>query len=361
MGAKERIVYFLGAGFSAPLGLPLMGDFYFKSLDLHASDPVRYAHFGDIFNEIRSISVTKNYYAGDLFNVEEILSILEMRAGLTGFEFRDAFVRYLCDVVKHYTPSLVPFKNWQLTGDWHAYLFGHPRTPYQLIATFVANLLNLMVREIDSSSPVPRERFRAQRRDSDMCCYALITVNYDLVIEPVVEYIKTNFELRPNRPIHFVGAESVEKEAWNQPAMVKLHGSIETTRIVPPTWSKGVHPEVLPAWQSAHRLLRDATQIRILGYSLPMADAYVKYLFKAAVSESPRLKALDVICLDPDGSVRKRYEAFIKFRDFRFQSARLEEYFSGLMEEIGGRHQKRDDPVEFRHLETVHNAFMKRS
>jgi NAD-dependent SIR2 family protein deacetylase len=71
----ERIVYLLGAGFSAPLGLPVMSNFYFKSQDMFLTDPEKYGHFKDVFDTIRDMSIIKNYYDANLFNIEEILSV----------------------------------------------------------------------------------------------------------------------------------------------------------------------------------------------------------------------------------------------------------------------------------------------
>ena len=75
----EKVTYILGAGFSAPLGLPVMQDFLAKSKDLYFSDPRRYRHFQRVFELVRNLSITKNYFDADLFNIEEILSILEMQ------------------------------------------------------------------------------------------------------------------------------------------------------------------------------------------------------------------------------------------------------------------------------------------
>ncbi len=41
----DKVVYLFGAGFSAPLGLPVMSNFLMKSMDLYVSDPERYRTF----------------------------------------------------------------------------------------------------------------------------------------------------------------------------------------------------------------------------------------------------------------------------------------------------------------------------
>ena len=86
----DRVVYWLGAGFSAPLGLPVMRDFVTKSKDQYASDPDRYGHFGTIFKQIDTLSKIKNFFSSNLYNIEEVLSILEMRSELVGDRTRIA-------------------------------------------------------------------------------------------------------------------------------------------------------------------------------------------------------------------------------------------------------------------------------
>ena len=45
---RDKIVYLLGAGFSAPLGLPLVSNFISKSKDLYFEQPGKYSHFLEV-------------------------------------------------------------------------------------------------------------------------------------------------------------------------------------------------------------------------------------------------------------------------------------------------------------------------
>src|SRR5205823_3057840 len=123
----EDVVYFLGAGFSAPLGLPVMSDFLLKAKDMYASDPKRYDYFGKVLEKINSMAVAKSYYEADLFNIEEILSILEMRERLAGGDTK-AFVEFLCDVIDYHTPEVpaprLDAANWfdSVLSRWTHYL-----------------------------------------------------------------------------------------------------------------------------------------------------------------------------------------------------------------------------------------------
>jgi hypothetical protein len=42
--------------------------------------------------------------------------------------------------------------------------------------------------------------------------------------------------------------------------------------------------------------------------------------------KAQHLKTIDVLCLDPDGSVKKRFDELISFKDYRFRSYNVEAY-----------------------------------
>ena len=138
--------------------------------------------------------------------------------------------------------------------------------------------------------------------------------------------------------------------------LAKLHGSADKGDIVPPTWSKGVVTSVSPAWKAALEALSNATQIRILGYSLPVADAYVKYLFKAAVIRHQHVQKIDVIGLDGDGSLERRFREFIKFDYLRFQNGDVADYLESNMKLTRRGNSTR---IVFNKLEDAHERFMK--
>jgi len=49
MDTRQNILYVLGAGFSAPLGLPVMGDFIFKAKGIFAQGDCQHKYFSDVF------------------------------------------------------------------------------------------------------------------------------------------------------------------------------------------------------------------------------------------------------------------------------------------------------------------------
>lgn len=346
----DRVVYLFGAGFSAPMGLPLMNDFLVKSKDMFAESPDRYSHFSGVFDAINRMSVIKNYLNTDLSNIEEILSILEIDSFLGGKRLEDKFRRYLCDVIEYYTPPIEGSRS--LPSNWHRFAFGKS-TPWTGHGYFLLNLFNL---KLNTGSGRSRTGLMAQRETSPKARYAIVTLNYDRIPEMVSGFINQG-EAEPT-PHQFARSISEVEGDPDATPLAKLHGSSEECDIVPPTWSKGTHPEIAPVWDLASHVLRNANHIRIIGYSLPTADAYVRYLLKSAVIETTHLKRIDVIGWDPAGGARRRFDDFVTYPRYRYAEARTEDYLRKLLAAMfpdpiaggGGRwHDK---------LEEVHEAFM---
>ena len=347
----ERVCYILGAGFSAPLGLPVMSNFLTKAKDLYFLEPDQYTHFTEIFDRIREMHVSKTYYNVDLLNIEEILSILEMRSFLQEEESQKAFVRFIGDVISGCMPSIKPA---QLpTSEWQKHLFGKAGTDWTGYGFFVATVLGLKVMGTRSGSAV---HARASYNEAPTSHYSIISLNYDLVLERVLTFVTSNYA--PMDKLCFDTGKAPEDSG--KANLAKLHGSVDEGSIVPPTWRKGGSRQIVRAWNLAHACLAQANHIRFLGYSLPSSDSYVRYLLKSAVLDSSHLKSIDVICLDPSGEVRERYDEFIVFRDYRFLDRPIEGYLNGIAAKTATRQGRQNETVAFFDgLEQTHDAFVK--
>ena len=348
----EKIVYFLGAGFSQPLGIPVMGNFLEKSKDLYFERPEDFEHFLDIFDQINKMHVSKTYYDTDLLNIEEILSILEMRNQLTGTAAVAAFTKYISDVVDYYTPKAPGSSNpdfgpmYKIFGDeiFHGY------------GAFLLGLFHIHLQGDKPRQPGPRDEDIVYTvsayglKDPD---YSIITLNYDLALENICKHLN---EGMVHNVLKLVRKSSSEPLPAGQIYLAKLHGSIDTEDIVPPTWNKNLAKEsIISSWRLAHKLLSDANQIRIIGYSLPETDSYIKYLLRAAVLDSPNLKRIDVICLDDvEGKVKQRYKDFIIYKNYRFKSMDVRKYLANLFPVRGGWPHAIDINIEAFH----NNNFM---
>lgn len=348
--AMEKVVYILGAGFSAPLGIPVTKNFFSKSKDLYFSDQTKYKHFETVFEVVREMSVTKNYFESDLFNIEEVLSVLEMARIIEGVQKRQTFVKYICDVIKYYSPKLEYSP--MLPSNWDVAFFkGYPHST--LYGFFVAALQGIEIqRRENDRGPA---QFELRRIQSARTRYSVVTLNYDLVIEGVADYLNEACEY--SEAVTFARTPT-GIDTGNEVALAKLHGSVDKESLVPPTWNKGLSDShILNEWKLAFKTIQQANHIRMIGYSLPAADTYVKYLLKSAVTKAENLKTIDVLCLDDEArSVKSRFDGFIHFRDYRFRSANVVNYLKLHRE----KHQSVDrmnKVLRFDQLEYAHEEF----
>jgi hypothetical protein len=258
-----------------------------------------------------------------------------MREFLEGKELKKNFLQYLVDVIEHYTPPLRPYHP-KLPSNWYDVLFGNGRdSMWQGYGHFISAICNLTFRQSPGGFTGEHVQIYCRANPDPNVLYSIVTLNYDCVAESVVEFIKANYTCETTVDLR----------------IAKLHGSVDSGVIVPPTWSKGVNKKIVPAWKQAYDYLTEANHLRVIGYSLPTADAYVKYLLKSAVTKAPHLKAIDVICLDNDGSAKRRYDEFMPFAYYRFRNLNVTDYLGRI------KYNKLDPPmVNFEKLEEVHRS-----
>lgn len=350
----DRVVYVLGAGFSAPLGLPVMNDFLLKSKDMYFEDQRKYSHFNTVFNKIKKMGVCKNYYETDLFNIEDILSILEMVELLGRISSAKAFRKYICDVIQYYTRDGMKFIQY-FPSNWHGFIFGE-NSSWNPYGYFFGNIHNISFQRMNENDPKSQPLCKKSNCGT---YYSIVTLNYDRIPEMICEFINKYYA--PDKKISFAyNIDGVDNQECAEPFLAKLHGSTEAENsIIAPTWNKAnIEVNAKRSWKLAYKVLSEANHIRILGYSLPITDAYVKYLLRSAAIDSPHLKSLDVICLDPNNIVRNRYDEFIKFKYYRYANANILDYLTENYKVYNN--ENRGDMV-LNKLENVHEEFMKLS
>jgi len=337
----ENVVYILGAGFSAYAGLPLMKDFYFKSKDMFFDNSAQYRYMERIFKSFDAMAKIKNYYNADLFNIEEILSILEMQQTIGKEKInRKEFIQYIIDVIKYYGFKDDDLKNYKRPGNWQDWIFSKNQKVNEY-GKFVCSIGNLVINQMYANDT---EHLVAKKSDNSEIKYSIVTFNYDTVIDKICLAIGKNF----------LGAEGIVESIFD---IHRLHGSILNGNIIPPTWSKSISAELKSVWQKAFSRLENASKIRIIGYSLPISDSYVRYYLKSAIMKNERLKEIDVICYDRQGSTKKNYDEFIIFNNYKFINSRVEDYFeniNGVREDFGNG----EYDISFRSLERGHYSFV---
>lgn len=347
----EKVVYILGAGFSKPLGLPVILNFYQKSKDMYQKDKEKFKHFNAIFEMVDDIAKVIRYIKSDHFNVEEILSILEMQSRLGGkINELDEYKEYISQVIQYFTPD---FATKQTLEMWDNLSFDNNDIKSDYIY-FVASLFNLATinRTIDNrlflDTSISNREIKAT--------YTIISLNYDMILEKIASFLTYYFSSK--EPIIFNRSEYLESISYICP-LAKLHGSVDTKDIIAPTSNKNIE-KVFDAWKLAYKALIQAEHIRILGYSLPKGDTSVKYLLKAAISKARFLKTIDVLCLDnEDETVKKEYMDFFEKEKCRFLNIEIEKYLKENSEKCKSNYYHKNDSkyMEFNNLEESHHNF----
>lgn len=331
----KKVVYFIGAGFSAPLGIPVMNDFYLKGRDLYFKNRERFEYFIDVIEDIENLSKVKNFFESDLYNIEEILSLLEMGIEMGGKNFkakRTNFVKFISDVVDYFTPEIDTIKKKDpglFEGEVYSKIFGI-KDENKRYSSFVAGLfpITFTTKELNGIFDANTLNFSISKNPE--ACYSFITLNYDRVIENSIDFIN-NACPRSMKLKYLRNSSSSESSGNNSIFLLKLHGSIEDKSIIPPTYNKNLQSEELTrAWQKAYQLLSEAEEIRIIGYSLPETDNNIRYLLKCSILESKNLKSLDVLCLDKNGEVKKKYDKFVKFKYYNFYNCDVKDYLEKI-------------------------------
>lgn len=304
----KNIVYFLGAGFSVPAGLPVISNFLFKAKNQYFDDPVRYNYFKGVFSYIDGLSRAKSYTNVDLFNIEEIFSIADTHE-LLGKGLKKDLEQFIKDVIIFHTPSFASMnRNFKTHDARISSLFGSGKVSKKYVG-FIVAILNIYFKKQKNVDWEVAD-IKAVAKDSG-CSYKFVSLNYDNLIENCVSFINQNYS----------GTFTIQ--------LTKLHGGVEST-IIPPTWNKRINNGLDNAWKDAAQWLSEANEIRILGYSLPKTDMYIKHLFSTALLESKNLQKIDIICLDPDGAVENRYREMFSFPNFRFNNFDINRYLDSF-------------------------------
>ncbi|TVQ40005.1 MAG: hypothetical protein EA384_05390 [Spirochaetaceae bacterium] len=356
----QQTSYIIGAGFSAPLGLPVRASFLERAKDMLFRHPERYAHHHSLIKEFDQIAKVGVYCSTDPLDIEEALAIIEMESFAKARRTKKPFVDLIQDTIEHYSRALEKIEG-PVEEEWVSHPFGRHRR-INLYGVFVASLLSLRLAQ--RAHPAGRREAETEfvaERQQPRARYALLTTNYDLVLErfaaAIHEYYHGARETRLMRPV--LDEDADDDNGPTVVPLVKLHGSVDGDILLPATWARSTHRKAAQIWERGLALLSQSNHIRIIGHGLGAGDAHMRYLIKAAVLAAPHVKTIDVICLDPDGGVKRRYRSFFTFRNFRFVNADVLSYLK-FINDWYARRSSDPNTLSTALLEEAHEEFMTR-
>jgi hypothetical protein len=355
---RDRNVYILGAGFSAAAGIPVVRDFIDR-VRLYFDDPAagmsdsEQLYFQRFLNFKRRMSQAREKVQIDLDNIEHLFGLVEIssRLGREPVETRVSTVNVIAKTLELSTRSKrtdrISFAVDRKLLDQGANLppsyqrlDGYPEAHYA--ADMYDHFASLASGRLDA----PERRF--SRMDT------IITFNYDLLLDHALRRIG----VEPRYGLSHAKGVVNSGEA-PECTLLKLHGSTNWTvcansscglevvvlnqkatalsdrlgsrvctkckrkgfqpLLIPPSWDKSEYREIMqPVWSKAVEALSVASRICIIGYSMPEADSFFKYLLTLALSENHNLYKLIVVDIDP--GISGKYENLLDplFRNRRF-------------------------------------------
>lgn len=351
---KKNIVYILGAGFSAPLQIPVMSNFIDRASQIRDTDD-RYTYFNEVISLIESCMPASLVFKHNPVNIEEVLSLLEMKNTLTSGKAKQTLVNFVIDVIKASTPPIPEFRFRNMPSKTWEALFTSSQE-WQGYCAFVASLSKLQFHETTDHD---LRGIAVDATDPEVN-YSILSLNYDMVLENVCEFLRNSYWWGSNSKVQF-SESNHDGKSYRWPLLVKIHGSVDPGNIVIPTFNKELFGSQLSlTWQLAYNALFNANEIRVIGYSLPQTDSYIKYLLMASVNRFRHLNRIDWIVRDSRKEVIQRVKEFVRFEHKRIAKADSSKYLRSVFGHTVNKHEHRGaNSITFGQLEQAHEEFMK--
>ncbi len=316
-----KTVYVLGAGFSYPLGLPLISDFIPKGLDLLKQPCEEEENLQSQHQEIiREVMAITNRFRRPLAtlpgrdpNLEDVFSFVDLLWENNGKD-HDTLAQFVQKVCRHAFRLHLDARKKSSAAAQGTFV---PRAHFNpekvkmpapeagragvcMYYAFLSQVLGGLPQALPPTFADPTND------QGGYASSAVISLNYDLVIE---EKLRALTSVTGQNPKAFYGFDCVASEQpWDRSIvhlpLLKLHGSINWRACsnspckqvnaceVTESWPGSETPLVYPSWLRDRREgsvfervltearihLRLAHRIVFIGYSLPPSDRHIAYL-----------------------------------------------------------------------------------
>jgi NAD-dependent SIR2 family protein deacetylase len=347
---RDRNVYILGAGFSAPAGVPLIHDFIDRSR-IYFDDPGSkldkrdQEHFQRFLDFKQRMSQAREKVKLDLDNIEELFGLVEISHRLSdeSAETRTSTVFVIAKTLELATRSqrlgeVVFQMDKEILGKRGKYPQGFYKPagysddmlaadPYLYFGSLATGLLD--------DPDLQKSRVNT-----------FITFNYDLLLEDAL------YKVGLAREYHLPQGGTVvdaEEPGLQRCSVLKLHGStnwgvctqcgqhmvvlsrdmfglsselslLECEKchtptlqpfLIPPSWDKSEYSDIMrPVWSEAVKALEQASRICVIGYSMRETDSFFRYLIALALSQNHNLYRFIVV--DSNRNIVVKYKKLLE-------------------------------------------------
>jgi len=329
----DEVVFILGAGASASSGAPLMNNFLdvARNIMLRGESDIYEQDFKRVFDAIGALQAVHSKAKLDLTNLESIFTTFEMASllgklpGTSSDNDISEIVISLKKVIVHTLEKTVLFP---LSSNGTLL----PTTDYKGFAQLLLHIQN-------SVHPPNRT--------------SVITFNYDIALDLAL--------LQARKQVDYC-TDTAPKNDQNAVKVLKLHGSLHWARkkhqngiaiasiadhlngfrdplssyakttpvvisrelsslcneevdaspvIIPPTWDKSSYYNFIqPVWRAAANCLSRASQIYVIGYSLPDTDYFFRLLYALGTVGTHPLQHFGVYDID-ESRVEDRFRSVL--------------------------------------------------
>jgi hypothetical protein len=377
---KDHNVYILGAGFSKDAGAPLVHNFldvareFFDDPD-SALDQQEREHFEQVFKFKREIAKAREKFRIDLDNIEQLFGLVEMsqRLGSEPPATRDATVYLiaktlqlaLANTSRRPRVRISQVRGYEGEASFVRYLdrdtYGNDELETDIYTHFALLL----------SGKYDDQRKLASRSNT------VITFNYDLVLDAALGRVgaapgyeladavyeeaneggapvpllklhgSTNWAICKCKQIHVLGQKATaDPSMFRSKPCSKCKETGLRLLLVPPSWDKSEYSQVMqPVWKRAVGALKSATRIIVIGYSMPEADAFFKFLLALGLAENDRLYKLIIVdwvqgglSSSQENTTKARWEGMLESvfvdRRFTFYSLGFEQFIRGSIQHL---------------------------
>ena len=338
-----KTVYVLGAGFSYPLGVPLISDFFPRGLNLlkrpGAKGVTSWSKHDLIIGKVIELADRYRRPLGTLAdrdpNLEDVFSFADLLWEKKGKDHK-ILAKFVRDVCKH---ALVLHGKGLIKPDEGRGGTIVPRAHFNsksvkmpapdgkvagmcMYQAFISQVLGCAPEMFPPALAKPKDD------EGGYGSSAVINLNYDLVIEKKLKTLDLDPEKHPQEkhPRAFYGFDCVvnegpQKRGGTQLPIIKLHGSInwrecklcnrvQVVEETPHNKEASASPLIYPSWvrerqpgsvfdkllTEARIHLRLAQRIVFIGYSLPPSDRHIAYLLADGLdtAEPPEIETANL-------------------------------------------------------------------
>ncbi len=313
----KKVVFLLGAGFARHAGGPLIDDFLSTARDYYSNQPHQLEEyekeiFKKVFDYQNALGSAQSKINCDIENIEELFSLLDMNCAYSSdqgiLDTRQALIHLIIKTL-----------DIAISQDQSLY----------------SNFLSKLYERKYGVGP----RFD----------FSFISFNYDILLEKALQRSNANFDYCTYvTSYENILLKSQGREHENT-KLLKLHGSANWwlckscdkleflhhknvgrnfnagcpqcrkpwhPLLIPPTWNKILDSNYMRnVWASAFEELKAATELVIIGYSLPHTDVYFRHLLALSLKDNISLRKILVV--DPSQSTHDKFKQLFNENFYR--------------------------------------------